>query len=144
MERCGPTLSYPRKIALDISKLGLFVSTAHAVQTKISRLTANSLHPPQNLSWYKHSLFVWGYGTYFFLLMLFWVLLCYRFFFSLSGLRTSSYLVNLCFPLHRLLLHFGYLLLVQDLLCFFLGLLWSCFGGWGGCYPFFSYFSWKY
>ncbi|WP_125708531.1 hypothetical protein [Companilactobacillus zhongbaensis] len=38
---------------MDISKLGLFVSTAHAVQTKISRLTTNSLHPPQNLGLHK-------------------------------------------------------------------------------------------
>ncbi len=47
-------------VPLDISKLDLFVSTAFAVQTKISRLTANSLHPPQNLGLDNNSVFCGG------------------------------------------------------------------------------------
>ncbi len=107
VERCGPTLSYPRKTALDISKLGLFVSTAHAVQTKISRLTANSLHPPQDLGWCQSNFFG---GIRYLFLFAYTVLVCFGFpflFFFLISLFFSPYLVYFAASFHRLLFWVG-------------------------------------
>ncbi|WP_125707181.1 hypothetical protein [Companilactobacillus zhongbaensis] len=76
-----------------ISKLGLFVSTAFAEQTKISRLTANSLHPPQNLELVQIFLACGGNGTYFNTGRLFWFNSGIYLFFGLKILGSRSILL---------------------------------------------------